>query len=55
MCKPKNMIEKVDDIIDGLSSIQNMNIFEKGTKEHWSLSVGISLLNDCKNTFITRR
>lgn len=55
MCKQKSMIEKIDDIIDGLASIYNMNIVEKGSKEHWSLTVGISLLNDCKNSITNKK
>ena len=50
MCKPKSLVEKIDDIVGGLISIQNMNVVERGSREHWSLTVGISLLNDCKNT-----
>lgn len=55
MCKPKNLVEKIDDIVGGLISIQNMNVVERGSREHWSLTVGISLLNDCKNTINNRR
>lgn len=55
MCKPKSLVEKIDDIVDGLISIQNMNVVERDSREHWSLTVGISLLNDCKNTINNRR
>lgn len=45
----ESTINRINDVIKGLASIRNKQILEDGSKEDWSLGIGIELLNDYKN------